>query len=401
MQYTISQLRQTVFKEVFQVYEVFQNYFGEEYTDLQGLPPDEFLLPNEVGMEELSAFDMTDECLQAIISRNAGAKPFILVYWPRVKVTNEHDKSIYIQDLYAKIELDANGFIPVEKKGFTLNRATYTTEQWESNYLHSHIRNIPKSDLQHFQEPCLGSGPIVSTILSLKSRISEGFDEVKWMLFCEELSRYVTVESLIGIPYKYLERVGSQNELREFSYSYRDETKRHIFSSIFPPDTLKNFILYYLEKGHLTFNFQNGEFQQGMPYFDFIVDISNSFIEYFNTFIHDENLISECFCNKILVRTVASGNKFFKLPSHTDSNESNSAYIGRKVCMFKGREITLQILDNEQQPVHETILISSGLAMYILNNILKIINYHYTNEYNRQQGTAALPAITGQRIYYI
>lgn len=397
------------FKEVYQVYKVFQNFFGEDSVDLQNLPDDSQILDafNSFDIEESEYehnYNIPDDRLADLIRYLGYARPFILVYWPRVRVTNENDKSIIIQDLYAKIELDAKVYIPTEDRGFTLNRATYSMEQWVCNYLHSHISSIPKHCLDQFQTPCLGTGPIIQTINSLRANISEGFDETKWMLFCHELSLYVTVESLAGVPYKHLEDVHLNDILS--SYGKYDESygsALNNFSRVFSLVKLREFILYYLHNGHLAINYQNGVFKVGMSYFDYIIDISNSFIEYFNTHFDNKELVQKCFGHYVLYHSIASNGQFFD-PNTSDTIPDVSQYVGKKVCTFKGMDVTLRILDaSEKEEPQQTIILNHGLAMYILNNILKIINYRYTNEYTRQycQGAAALPATTGQRVYYI
>ena len=403
MQYTFDQLRREIFKEVYQVYNVFQDYFGEDFVDLQGIPPNEFLLPNNVALEDFPQYDISEEEMKGLVFAQRNVCPFILVYWPRVKVTNENDKSIIIQDLYAKIELDAKGNIPTEARGFRLNRATYPMDQWVCSYLHSHIQQIPKDMLEHFELPCLGTGPIKDTINSLRAHISEGFDEIRWMLFCEELSRYVTVESLEGIPYNRLENVHLSTIHSGFTgYDSKYGTSLSEFQRTFSLEILKDFILYYLQKGNLAISYQAGAFNTGMSYFDYIIDISNSFIEYFNTHFEDKTLVDVCFSRGILYRVMAANGKFFRADiSETDYNVSN--YVGSKICTFKGKDVTLKIMDAQNTESQITTVICHGLAMYILNNILKVINYRYTNEYTRQhyQGTTALPATTGKSVYYI
>ena len=396
------------FKEVYQVYKVFQDFFGEDSVDLQGLPDDDlidfYFDQHDIPMrEDGSCYEANGNTFNSVIRDFNNVKPFILVYWPRVKVTNENDKSIIIQDLYAKIELDARGYIPTEDRGFTLNRATYPMEQWVCNYLHSHISHIPTHCLDQFQTPCLGTGPIIQTINSLRANISEGFDETKWMLFCHELSLYVTVESLAGIPYKYLENVHLNAILS--SYGKYDENygvALAYFNRVFSLVELKEFILYYLHNGHLAINYQNGVFKVGMSYFDYMIDISNSFIEYFNTHFNSKLIAQQCFDHHVLYHSIASNGHFFN-PNASDTIPDVSQYIGKKVCTFKGRNITLSIMGLSSEESQKTTVLNHGLAMYILNNILKIINYRYTNEYTRQrcQGTTALPATTGQRVYYI
>lgn len=278
----------------------------------------------------------------------------------------------------------------------------------------SHIISIPKDRLTVFQQPCLGSGPINATIDSLKRDLSEGFDEIKWMLFCEELSRYVTVESLKGVPYNHLEDIHISRALKGFTdfndNSNKQQTALDNFTNVFNLEVLRDFILYYLQHGHLAINYQQGVFICGMSYFDYMIDISNSFIDYFNSHFNEDEedakiLADKCFREKVLYHTVTANGKFFD-PSGQRTAPDVSRYVGQKVCDFKGQEVKLRILNSFIQEPQKTTVLSHGLAMYILNNILKIINYRYTNEYSRQQGrsseiTTNLLATIGQRVYYL
>lgn len=415
MQYTINELRSEVFQRVYETYEVFKNYFGESSVDLQNLPDDDYianlLKEREVPIrEDGSCYEADSRHFDMVKRELSVIKPFILVYWPQVTVTNEQDRHINIKDLYAKIELDSKGRIPTENRGFLLNRATYNIEQWTSNYMHSHICDIPKGNLKAFQQPCLGSGPILDTITSLKSDLAEYFDEIRWMLFCEELSRYVTVESIAGVPYHSLEDVSMGSEPPDYRGFNSNESHMSMglvkLSRVFDTkyeDVLKDFILWYLKHGHLSFTYQKGMFQIGMSHFDYLIDISNSFIDYFNSHYDNKDLARKCFNVKLLNEVTTAGNRFYSITNNRPVPDV-SAYVGQKVCDFKGHEVKLSITTIRDFTPQKTTVLDHGLAMYILNIILKIINYHYTNEYTRQHcpgSTAALPAPIGQRVYYI
>lgn len=405
MYYTINELQHEVFHTVYDVYEVFKGFFGESKVDLQGLPPEEYLLPPNVSLEDLPSYDISDEELEAIRETQRSVNPFILVYWPIVRVTNENDRYVIIYDLYAKVNLDYQGFIPTEKLGFTLNRATYPLEQWQSDYLHSHISGIPKINLAQFKGPCLGTGPIIRVIDSLRANLCEGFDEVQWMLFCQELSQYVQVESLEGRPYKYLEYIKNSGQLAEYN-GYTSNPLSNLFVKRLFKDVFdgmpEDFITYYLKNGHLSINYQNGQFIVGMPYFDYIIDISNTLIDYINSNYSYHTTVNKAYDCSLLRKCVVSDGKFFS-PEDTHTIQDYAEYIGRKVCTFKGREITLNIVDNGFTP-QETIIIDNHVAMWILQKILRTINFHYQNEYTKQlsnSSTAALPSSTGKRVYYI
>lgn len=103
-----------------EVFEIFKDYFGEERVDFQGvLSEDEFI-------HEMEAAPELDQ--ESVIGN-----PFILVWFPFVTVTNENNKSVMIQDLYAEVGLDFAGLLRGKPR---FNRSTYTYEQWVSDYMH-------------------------------------------------------------------------------------------------------------------------------------------------------------------------------------------------------------------------------------------------------------------------
>ena len=61
------------------------------------------------------------------------------------------------------------------------------------------------------------------------------------------------------------------------------------------------------------------------------------------------------------------------------NNVNNYAqYIGKKVCMFKGKEITVDITDIvEVGNENKSIILDAQTALYILTTILKVLNYRY------------------------
>ena len=269
MKYTINQLYEDLHQKVFYVYNVFIGFFGEENVDLQ-LPYTKDIFRKELksiltedltnsNVNDDTEIEITDAKLRKIHRYYDDRRAVIYVWWKKVTVTNEYDKSIDIQDLYAKIELQLDGRIPFENRGFLLNRATYSSEQFCSGYMHSHINIIPKDHFEIFQPPCLGRGPINGTITTLKSE----YDETTWMLFCQELSLYVTVESISGGPYRRLESVrGSMQQLFSYKYCFQG-TNLYQFNHFFTHSIFKDFIKYYIEYGHLTLSFNRGKFTYG------------------------------------------------------------------------------------------------------------------------------------------
>lgn len=408
MQYTIEELRHKLFSKIYDVYEVFKNHFGEDLVDLQGLPSNDEMQGivysyTDIGaIDESSSFEVSDASVIIIQSRIAERRANIIIWWPRVTVTNEHNKSVVIQDLYGKVGINMEGKIPYENWGFDLTRSTYNSAQFQSGYTHSHVPGFSiyseSSSITNWQHPCLGTGPIKNTINELKN----SNDELTWMLFCEELARYVTVESLTGGPYRKLEEIGSAEKLKDYTdftetYSTLREFYRHDNT---PSDFyawLKEFAVFYLQHGHLCFNYQNGSFKQGLSYFDYIIDISNAFIEWFNM-TGNRAQIDSLFNSDTLIRSFAADGKFYK--ARRTSSLDASRFEGAQVLRFKGRNITLHIEVEQETELETTILLNHKIAMYILQNVLKIINYRYKNEHTNTTGGEAI-APTYRTVIYL
>lgn len=397
MEYTVNQLYQHLFEKPLSIYDTFKGFFGEDFVDIQTHQGrelasfkeylfakicDEASITNGDKEEDFNLhFEVSAEQLVELENIAKDKRFIIYVWWPRVTVTNEYDKSVNIQDLYAKIEIQGDGTIPYECNGFRLNRATYTREQFMSNYMHSHINVIPKNNFAEFQIPCLGTGPIISTIRTLKN----DYDEVTWILFCQELSMYVTVESISGGPYHRMENIGnvSQNSMYT-GYTFKFAGKAD-FLSQFTSDDLRKFIQYYLKHGHLSLGYINNVFTWNMPYYEYIIDISNSFIDFYNKYYSTTaSNLNNCFNTGLLKQVIVADGKFYNEGEYNSFDINNfSEYQNKLVLVFKGKKIRTTIINNEQRSEATlTTVINNNVAMFILQKILRTINFRYKNEHN-------------------
>lgn len=405
MQCTINELHKNLLEKVDAVYEVFRDFFGEEYVDIH--KPTEGLFKqqivnylNTMGIrcdQYDDAVEISDDQVGVLKEYFANKRFYIFVWWPRVTVTNEFGRSVNIQDLYAKIQIQLDGRIPYECPGFLLNRATYTEEQFYSNYMHSHIQSIPKSNFIEFMSPCLGHGPINGTIGNLKTTNNE----ITWMLFCQELSMYVTVESVSGGPWKKMETIGFRKKASSYSgFRFGNDANPGAFEAIFSTETLRKFIKYYLQNGHLSINFKHGKYTCGMPYYEYILDISNSFIEYYN-----KNLKSTEYqknrVNSMLLKEVLLIDGQFYIEASVRSRESLDNYQNKKVLTFKGKDILTHIIphDESSKESFPANVLNNQVAMYILESILKIINFRYRNEYKYRLKGEITPSVSKRTIY--
>lgn len=416
MKYTVNQLYQQLFEKPLGIYEIFKGFFGEDFVDIQTrqgreLPSfkeylfakicDEASITKGAAEEDYNlSFNITDVQLKELKNTLEDKRFIIYVWWPRVTITNEYNKSVNIQDLYAEIEIQGDGSIPYECNGFRLNRATYTREQFLSNYMHSHINVIPKNNFTKFQIPCLGRGPIISTIGTLKNE----YDEATWMLFCQELSMYVTVESISGGPYHRMETIGNVSQNLMYSGYTFGYTSKADFLSLFTNDDLKKFIQYYLKHGHLSLRYMDNIFTWGMPYYEYIIDISNSFIDFYNKYYSTTaGNLDNCFSKGMLKQVIVADGKFYNEGDYNSFDINNfSEYQDKPVLTFKGKEIRTTIINNKQgSEATLTTVISNNVAMFILQKILRTINFRYKNEHNNKNRRNQEATSACERILYL
>ena len=402
----IEELYNSLMDKPFRVLSIFNDFFGEDKVDMQGyLRLDEF--KSWMNIEPLSAYipssnivsmdnndwsiyrtqtitdlpedqvekvvnGLTNITVKEIIGNVVFGEIFILVHFPHVRVTNEHNKFVDINHLWAKVRIMYDGTLSGK---FTLNRSEYTLLHFRSHYMHSHISSIPKSDFTQFQNPCTGSGPINGTI----STLNRDYDEDMWNMFCLELSKYVTVESVAGRPYHYLEKLGTNDmqagEDKFITYLFPNYCVNDILS-----DKFKEFVMYFINSKKLKFNYVNGSYSIGMSLIEFIVLISNEFIKWYNDQFNKGKLTTKFEDLKkhgILRECIIDNGKIYY--DRNINNANNYAqYIGKQVCMFKGKEITVDITDiTKVGNENKSIILDTQTALYILTTILKVLNYRY------------------------
>lgn len=402
----IEELYNSLMSRPLQVLSIFNDFFGEDKVDMQGywsldkfkswmsIEPLSTYIPNgdivSMNRNDWSMYrtraitDLPGDQIEKVVNvlTNTTAKEkignakfndiFILVHFPHVRVTNEHDRFVDINHLWAKVKVMYDGTL---NGGFKLNRSEYTMLHFSSGYMHSHISCIPTNDFTYFQSPCTGSGPINGTI----SALNRDYDEDMWNMFCLELSKYVTVESIAGRPYNYLERLGTDNmEMgvdRFITYLSPD-----YYEGALSSDKLKEFIRGFINSKKLKFNYVNGSYSIGMSLIEFIVLISNEFIKWYNDQFNKEELTAKFVKLKregILEECIIDNGKIYYDRGRNNVN-SYAQYIGKKVCMFKGREVTIDITDfAEVRNENKSIILNTHTALYILATILKVLNYRY------------------------
>jgi hypothetical protein len=321
-------------EKVLKIKEIFEDFFGEEMVDLKNLVSE----------------SQYNEHL--IVTR-----PYILVHFPEVKVTNENNRSIDLKDLFARIELQYDGTL---YGSFKLNKATYDVAQWKSHYIHSHVPSLYYDRVAEFKDPCLGDGPIKSTILRLHGE----YNEDDWKLFCLELQKYVQTESLSGGPYIKLENVGKISETKYDAYEYNPYVECN-------KEFLNLFLINLLEKRIIPYTFDSNHFTIAMSFDRFAVVVSNAFIEWYNKVKSNHYYnTQELFDSSILIRGIY---KDFAI--YTTAIAEPVRYDDTVICNFKGRDVKLRVIN--KPGVEGNVFLNPNIINWIATRILNVLNYFY------------------------
>lgn len=311
--------------EVNNVYEVFKDYYGEDRVDLQG---------------------------------NS-----ILVYFPKVTISNEKNESIDITDLYVKTDLHDNGTI---KQQFTMTRGSYTTSQIKENYLHSHVLSIPSSNT--FSNCCTGTGPITRTITLLTIEC----DLDRWALYCYELDKYVQVESEDGIPYHRLSKV-TKSKYQETPLFLNYSKSFFIINTSEQNDIIKSFIPYLIKSRALKFSKNNVYYYLAHSFKDTLSIITTQFVNYIKSIEGNLRNIQFYIDSDFLFKGIYKNGLFLtKNKMISDIQNLN----GTVACTFKGNEVIINVIndliDNDDS---KDLIINPNIAAFLIYKILVTLNY--------------------------
>ena len=395
-----------------QVLAIFNDFFGEDRVDMQGFmnigefkswlditPISEYISRELFNMRKEDYYTYVEQCITdlkgdildavidllcsdevaEIIGRKKFSTGFILVHFPHVRVANEYNKFVDINHLYAKIKILHDGSM---NGRFALNRAEYTYLHISNGYMHSHVGDIPMSDFTQFQTPCIGTGPINNTM----SNLSREFDSDIWRLFCLELSKYVEVESIAGTPYHRLENLGTSN-MRAGEGVFKVVNHLDYYGDGIE-GAIKDFASYFIKQGKLKFNYANGSYSIGMSFTEYMLVISNEFIDWYNKKFNNKELrytfdtLKE---DNVLKEEIIANNKIYYENSCRNVN-LYVAYNGKRMCTFKGADVLINIVDlNEVKEGNKSIILNADIALCILSKILRVINYRYGKTEQRDQ----------------
>lgn len=320
----------------------------------------------------------------------------IMIRVPKTTVTNEHQRSTEIQDLYIALIVSRSLALVTD---IFMNRATYTEDQWLSGYRHSHLsRNLSSNTANEFSNPCLGEGPLKYTVAHLLPNTQHAPDYAdlnRWRLFCAELSRYITVESLAGGPYMSLEQIGRL-------YTYPIQFDDYVSGVCSPYETIKPLVQngtfpylikgveYFLEKEGLTFGYERGQFILGMSTEEFMLRLSNHLIKYLNENVVNYVLNSEeaKHLNAWFIKTIIRNGHLYEI----SPNSYNYSKIPKDlhICNFHNEKVMLKVLPKTKKE-EENILrvLQPKLGAFLKRLILLTIN----NQYGKDKQIATVTTV--------
>ena len=352
------------------VYDIFKDFFNKVKVDLQVNKEFkdylEYLLEarSEDTLNELLNYDFNNILDITNIRNYIESSPFyIFVHFPDVTITNEHNDSINIKDLYARIPIYWNGTLNYR---FEMIVTTYTRTLFNAGYCHSHLHHL-YGNKPMFDTPCLGTGPLVETCNVLTSN----FTEDNWKLFCVELSRYVTVESLLGTPYFRMTNISDKRSNKLINIH---KVSNYIWDH---KELLIETIHNLVSKKLLNFKYVNGEYNFANSEAELIRIISNEFIAIYNDKFNKKKV------NETLLQLA---NRSFVIKVKYYNN--NYYYIGRitnkipsdaVLFTFKGKEIKTIITDDITD-IKETFILNPDKISYIATKLLEFININYGKE---------------------
>ena len=355
---------------------------------------------------DLGILDYITPYISNFLGMNRNMFKTIIVHFPNVRVTNEYDKFIDIQDLYASVKIRYDGRL---QEYFRLARTTYPYKQFKAGYAHSHMMRVNSSDAGQWSYPCTGIGPINNTMETLKANYNEQF----WGLFTFELAKYVTVESIAGVPYIRLEEV-DKGDIDESMSNFNSRGKNILRGPI--KHLINAFTQYYAEKHKFKFQFVNGQYQIGESPVSMIVNLSNEFIAFLNDYrcrIANMPTLQELKRTHVLQNYVVANGRIYQIFNDGRDISAATSANSRDLFRFKGKMVKLKILFDDNTIENFSLLLTKNYCEVIITNVLSIINYQYGKRQNqsqanqvgssqgRNQGSIQATARAGEKLYFI
>lgn len=386
--------------EVKEVFEVFKEYFGEDYVDIQFNEDCYFSFKSALRNITLWDIKRRSGVLDNVLSISCSISSikeaislyrnneididryikyvkdyigynYIIVHFPTVTVTNEHEHSTIIHDVYIKVPVDYTGKYVND---FQIIRTTFNEDQLNTGYIHSHTpRNNKIASANNWQYMCLGTGPIISTIHTIK----EHYDLDFWRLFCVELNEYLKVESISGVPYIKMNSIGT--DVNSLSYSVNITTADTLVDTCINKPLYVDFINFIISsvcKDPSLFVCLDNYIDFSCSNVDFAIKVTKYFIDYYNSIGKKHVTLSDLLDEGILVEVQKDnyGNLVYKSASSAFNIDGTS---NKCVLVFKGENKFLKVINRKEVEEKHIYLLNSCIVSELGTYLLNRINYEH------------------------
>lgn len=274
----------------------------------------------------------------------------ITIYYPKITLKNELNKQHTIYDVYLRI-LFPMGTIK-------LGRTTYTKEEIDVGYVHSHVRARVFDYLQDF---CTGNNETpINKILRKIVRGDYNDFETLIQSFIVETERMIRVESLTGGPFIRFSNVGKHMD--NLPLTLKVTNLRYVLY-----DCLIDFIEYYCSLGLDNFYYDGRCWQLDATDTEFVTRVTNAAKSFKGT----KN-------KKSLFQTyyLSSGLYYCKLKI----DQSNFVEGSPVSWSWKGKKLYLKELkEDEKEVVIENTLLKKEYLDVVYTFLLTLINGVYAD----------------------
>jgi len=147
----------------------------------------------------------------------------LTIYFPEILIKNSKGTEHLIKDFYISLFFDNNFRIFYNIYG---RRATYTLEEYEVSYGHSHLSR----DNHNWTKMCLGDDTPISNLMCTLASTSNSFSEASLMKLLLLIQGYIGWESLEGGPYVKMQDITSRKGTVQ--NGFHDQTRENVCSTI-------------------------------------------------------------------------------------------------------------------------------------------------------------------------
>lgn len=335
------------------IIDCYKDFYSEDVLSIDYMS-DILKAALEAKEEDVSSEDL--DSIKSIYSNGIG----FIIHYPELTLTNDYGKQYKVYDVYVETEYP---YMDV-----SLGRTTYTVNEIQSGYKHSHVHTGYFRSMSSF---CTGNDdtPVNQLRSYIKNHYFGSIEDFKYKItsLIIAVERMIRIESLAGGPYTKFEYVGKANTSTPISIT-------PISSALYLNDrhrkALIKFINYYLSLHLDTFYYDGKCYQLNATDEEFIDRVTNA------AFTYRKVLNDYAWFERI---DAINGLYYEKL----NINDNPDVYDGETAnWSFKGEYPKIKIIGDSIKVEHVTILKRCFIS-FIYSLLLQIINGIYaTDKYN-------------------